>query len=406
MKQTKTPAVGFIFITLLIDVIGFGVIIPVTPTLIKELVQIDITKASQYGSILTFSYAFMQFLMAPFLGSLSDKFGRRPILLFSLFGFGIDYLLMALAPGFGWLVLGRLISGITGASITTAFAYIADVSTPQNRAKNFGMVGAAFGLGFVIGPVLGGLLGKFGARIPFYAAATLALLNWLYGYFVLPESLKPENRRAFDWKRSNPLSSLLRLRKYPSLGTLVIAIVFVYLASHAVQSNWNYFTMHRFQWDEGMVGLSLGMVGLMVAIVQGGLIRVINPRLGNEKSIYIGMIFYTVGMFLFGLANAGWMMFVFLVPYCMGGIAQPALQSVMAGQVPANEQGELQGALASLMSACAIIGPLLMNNLFFYFTQPSAPIQLPGAPFFLGAIFLAISTVLAYKSLHHRALKK
>ncbi len=400
MSSSKTAAIGFIFITMLVDVIGFGIIIPVMPSLIKELKHVDISEASKYGSWLMFAYAFVQFICAPIMGSLSDKYGRRPVLLLSLLGFGVDYIFLALAPSYSWLFIGRVIAGITGASITTGFAYIADISTVENRAKNFGMVGAAFGLGFIIGPVIGGLLGKLGPRIPFYAASCLALLNFLYGYFVLPESLKKENRREFNWKRANPIGSLLHLKKYPALGGLVISIALVYLASHAVQSNWSYFTMYRFKWDEKMVGISLGVVGALVAIVQGGLIRYVNPKLGNEKSIYIGLLLYTIGMFLFGIANQGWMMFVFLVPYCFGGIAQPALQSVMAGQVPANEQGELQGALASLQSANAIIGPLLMNNLFFYFSHNRAPLYLPGAPFLLGSILLFTAFAVAYRSLH------
>jgi DHA1 family tetracycline resistance protein-like MFS transporter len=400
MSSSKTAAIGFIFITLLIDVIGFGIIIPVMPTLISQLTHVGISEASKYGSWLMFAYAFVQFLCAPIMGSLSDKYGRRPILLLSLFGFGIDYLFLALAPTYAWLFIGRVIAGITGASITTGFAYIADISGPANRAKNFGMVGAAFGLGFIIGPVLGGLLGHIGPRVPFYAAAGLALLNWLYGYFVLPESLGKENRRVFSWKRANPLTSLLRLRKYSALGGLITAMALVYVASHAVQSNWSYFGMYRFNWDEKMVGISLGVVGVLVAIVQGGLTRIVNPKLGNEKSIYIGLLLYTIGMFLFGIANQGWMMFVFLVPYCLGGIAQPSLQAVMAGQVPANEQGELQGALASLQSAAAIIGPLLMNNLFYYFSHSDAPVYLPGAPFLVGAILLLAAFIIAFRSLH------
>ena len=400
MSSPKTAAIGFIFITLLIDVIGFGIIIPVMPTLISQLTHVNISEASKYGSWLMFAYAFVQFLFAPIIGSLSDKYGRRPILLCSLFGFGVDYLFLALAPTYAWLFVGRVIAGITGASITTGFAYIADISEPANRAKNFGMVGAAFGLGFIIGPVLGGLLGHIGPRIPFYAAAGLALLNWLYGYFVLPESLGKANRRDFSWKRANPLTSLLRLKKYPALGGLITAMALVYVASHAVQSNWSYFGMYRFNWDEKMVGISLGAVGILVAVVQGGLTRIVNPKLGNEKSIYIGLLLYTIGMFLFGIANQGWMMFLFLIPYCLGGISQPSLQAVMAGQVPANEQGELQGALASLQSAAAIIGPLLMNNLFYYFSHSNAPVYLPGAPFLVGAILLLAAFIIAFRSLH------
>ena len=400
MASKRNAAVGFIFITLLIDVIGFGIIIPVMPTLISQLKQVDISTASKYGSLLMFAYAIVQFFFAPILGSLSDKYGRRPVLLFSLLGFGIDYIFLALAPTYGWLFVGRIIAGITGASMTTAAAYIADVSTPENRAKNFGMIGAAFGLGFIIGPMIGGVLGGLGPRIPFYAAAVLALLNWVYGYFVLPESLSKENRRAFEWKRANPIGSLLHLKKYPAIGGLAVSILLIYIASHAVMSNWSYFTMYRFSWNERMVGISLAAVGVLVVTVQGGLIRFINPRLGNEKSIYTGLALYATGMLLFGFANQSWMMFVFLIPYCLGGIAMPAIQSVMAGHVPANVQGELQGTVTSLMSLAAIIGPLLMNNLFFYFTHNQAPVHVPGAPFLLGSILMAISAVIAYRTLH------
>jgi MFS transporter, DHA1 family, tetracycline resistance protein len=400
MSNPRNPAIGFIFITLLIDVIGFGVIIPVMPGLIAHLKEVDISTAAKYGSYLTVAYALTQFVFAPILGNLSDRFGRRPILLFSLFGFGIDYIFLALAPSYGWLFFGRIIAGITGSSFTTAAAYIADISTNANRAKNFGMIGAAFGLGFIIGPVLGGLLGHIGERLPFYTAAGLALLNWAYGFFILPESLKIENRRAFNWKKANPISTLMQLKKFPSIGWLIFSMFLVYFAAHAVMSNWNYFTIHRFNWDEKMVGISLGVVGILVASVQGGLTRVINPKLGNEKSIYYGLILYALGMLLFGLANQSWMMFVFLVPYCLGGITQPALQAVMAGKVPPNVQGELQGAITSVMSLSAIVGPLVMNNLFFYFTHKEAPVYLPGAPFFLGCILMATSAFIAFKTLH------
>ncbi|MGB4843580.1 MAG: TCR/Tet family MFS transporter [Ferruginibacter sp.] len=400
MASNRNAAVGFIFITLLIDVIGFGIIIPVMPTLISELKGVDISTASTYGSLLMFSYAIVQFFFAPIIGNLSDKYGRRPVLLFSLFCFGIDYLFLALAPTYGWLFVGRIIAGISGASMTTGAAYIADVSTPENRAKNFGMIGAAFGLGFIIGPMIGGLLGGLGPRIPFYAAAILALVNWIYGYFVLPESLSKENRRAFEWKRANPVGALLHLRKYPAITGLAFAIFLVYVAAHAIMSNWSYFTMYRFSWDEKMVGISLAVVGVLVAGVQGGLTRVINPKLGNEKTLYIGLSLYAIGMLLFGIATQSWMMFVFLIPYCLGGIAQPALQSVMAGHVPANVQGELQGTITSLMSLAAIIGPLLMNNLFFYFTHSEAPLHLPGAPFLLASVLMATAAIIAYRTLH------
>lgn len=401
MIKNRNAAVGFIFVTVLVDVIGWGLIIPVIPHLIAGMKQVPVNQASKYGGILLFVYAFMQFIFAPILGNLSDRYGRRPILLASLFGFGVDYVFTAFAPTYGWLFVGRTIAGITGASFTTASAYIADVSTPENRAKNFGMVGAAFGLGFIIGPAIGGLLGKFGVRAPFIAAAILSLLNCIYGYFILPESLDPENRRPFEWKRANPLGALMHLRKYPAIGGLIVSVTLVYLAAHAVQSNWNYFTIYRFNWTEQMVGLSLALVGLLIALVQAGLIRIITPKIGNQRSIYLGLALYGAGMLLFAFANQSWMMYVFLVPYCLGGIAGPALQAVMAGHVPANEQGELQGALTSLMSVTSIIGPLLMTNLFAYFTSSDAPVLFPGAPFLMGAILMIISAVLAYRSLTH-----
>lgn len=400
MKQNKKQAaIGFIFITMLIDITGWGIIIPVIPKLIAELINGDISEAAKYGGWLTFAYAITQFVCAPLIGNLSDQYGRRPIILISLFAFALDYLLLAFSPNIVWLFVGRIIAGLTGASITTASAYIADVSTPENRAKNFGMIGAAFGLGFIIGPVIGGLLGQFGSRVPFYAAAILCLLNFVYGYFILPESLSKENRRAFEWKRANPITAFVRLKKYPSLIGLIVAIFLLYVGSHAVHSNWSFFTMYRFGWDEKMVGISLGVVGLLVGLVQGGLIRWTSPRLGNTKSIYLGLSLYTFGMLLFAFATQSWMMFVFLIPYCLGGIAGPALQSEISGKVPSNEQGEIQGTLASLMSASAIIGPPMMTNTFYFFTHDNALFLFPGAPFILGGFLMFLSTIIAYFSM-------
>ena len=405
-KSQKQAAIGFIFITMLIDITGWGIIIPVIPKLIKELINGDISEAAKYGGWLTFAYAITQFICAPLIGNLSDKYGRRPIILISLFAFALDYLLLAFSPTIIWLFVGRIIAGLTGASITTASAYIADVSTPENRAKNFGMIGAAFGLGFIIGPVIGGLLGQFGSRVPFYAAAILCMLNFIYGYFILPESLSKENRRAFEWKRANPITAFLRLKKYPSLLGLILAIFLLYVGSHAVHSNWSFFTMYRFNWDEKMVGISLGVVGLLVGIVQGGLIRWTSPKLGNTKSIYIGLALYTVGMLLFAFATQSWMMFVFLIPYCLGGIAGPALQATVSSKVPANEQGEMQGTLASLMSASAIIGPPMMTNTFYFFTHKEAPFQFAGAPFILGGFLMLLSTIIAFNTLHKKKVIK
>jgi DHA1 family tetracycline resistance protein-like MFS transporter len=400
MIKNRKAAIGFIFITLLIDVTGLGLIIPVVPKLIEDLMHTtNISKVALIGGLLTFSYAIMQFLFAPVLGNLSDKYGRRPILLFSLLGFGLDYLLLAFAPSIGWLFVGRIIAGITGASMTTASAYIADISTPETRAQNFGMIGAAFGLGFIVGPMIGGLLGEMGPRIPFLVAAGLALLNAAYGYFVLPESLDVSNRRAFDWKRANPISSLKNLSRFPAVAGLIISFFLIYVASHAVQSNWSYFNIEKFKWSPKMIGISLAVVGVLVSLVQGVLVRFVNPKIGNEKSVYVGLGLYTVGLVLFGLASQSWMMFAFLIPYCLGGISGPGLQAIISGSVPANEQGELQGSLTSIISITSIIGPLVMSNLFAFFTGPIAPFYFPGAPFMLAALLMLLSCLFAYKAL-------
>ena len=400
MIKNRKAAIGFIFITLLIDVTGLGLIIPVVPKLIEDLLHTtNISKVALFGGLLTFSYAIMQFLFAPVLGNLSDKYGRRPVLLFSLLGFGLDYILLAFAPSIGWLFVGRIIAGITGASMTTASAYIADISTPETRAQNFGMIGAAFGLGFIVGPMIGGLLGEMGPRIPFLVAAGLALLNAAYGYFVLPESLDGSNRRAFDWKRANPISSLKNLSRFPAVAGLIVSFFLIYVASHAVQSNWSYFNIEKFKWTPKMIGISLAVVGVLVSLVQGVLVRFVNPKIGNEKSVYVGLGLYTIGLVLFGLASQSWMMFVFLIPYCLGGISGPGLQAIISGTVPANEQGELQGSLTSIISITSIVGPLVMSNLFAFFTGPIAPFYFPGAPFMLAAVLMLLSCFFAYKAL-------
>lgn len=395
----RSPAVGFIFVTLLIDVTGLGIIIPVMPTLIQELTGGTVSQAAEYGGWLISIYAITQFFFAPILGGLSDQFGRRPVLLTSLFGFGLDYLFLAFAPTIGWLFLGRFIAGIMGASFTTGAAYIADVSTKENRSQNFGMIGAAFGLGFIIGPVIGGLLGGLGSRIPFMAAAALSLLNWSYGFFILPESLKPENRRNFHWKRANPVGTLISLWRFPVVAGLIVALAFVYISTHAVQSNWSYYTIEKFEWNETMIGISLGVVGVVSAIFQGGLIRIIIPKLGQQRSVYLGLLMYALGFLLFAFATKGWMMYGFTVVYCLGGIANPALQGIMAGIIPPSQQGELQGGFTSLMSLTSILGPPLMNGLFAYFTADTAPIYFPGAALLLGAVLTLISTILARRTL-------
>lgn len=407
MKKTgKKAAIGFIFITLLIDIAGWGIILPVVPKLIAELINSDLSEAAKYGGWLGFAYAITQFIFAPIVGNLSDKYGRRPIILISLFGFAIDYVLLALAPSIGWLFFGRIIAGLTGASISTASAYIADISTAEDRTKNFGLIGAAFGLGFIIGPVIGGLLGHYGARVPFYFAAILCMVNFLYGLLILPESLEKDKRRSFSWKRANPIGTVNFLRKQSKISNLVIALILVYVALHAVQSNWHFFTMYKFNWTERTVGLSLGLLGLLLGLVQGVLIRWTTPKLGEHKSVYFGLLFYALGLMLFAFTNQGWMMFVFLVPYSLGGICGPALQSIISKNVPANEQGELQGALSSLVSATSILGPPMMTNLFYYFTHDKAPFQFSGAPFFLASILMFISVIIIYFAFRQKGEKE
>ncbi|ASV07129.1 tetracycline resistance MFS efflux pump [Leptospira interrogans serovar Canicola] len=403
MNHRRPAALGFIFVTILIDVIGFGIIIPVLPKLIQELTHGTLSQAAWYGGLLMFAYSFVQFVCAPFVGGLSDRYGRRPVLLASLFGFTLDYLFLAFAPSIFWLFVGRVLAGIMGASFTTGYAYIADISPPEKRAQNFGILGAAFGFGFIIGPVIGGVLGQYGSRAPFLAAAALTLINWLFGFFILPESLTLENRRKFEWQKASPIGSLINLKRYPMIIGLVVAIFLMNVAAHSVQGTWNYYTMEKFQWNEAMVGYSLGVVGLVYAITQGGLIRIILPALGQNKSIYLGLALSGLGYALFALATQSWMMFVFLIPYCLGGIAMPPLQGIMSSQVPSNEQGELQGALTSLMSVTAILGPILMTSLFSYFTAKGTPVYSPEAPLWMGTILTAASLWITVGSLrkHH-----
>lgn len=404
MASKKKSAIGFIFITLLIDFTGFGIIIPVFPKLIEELTGGGLSLAAVYGGWLTLSYSIMQFISAPVLGGLSDRFGRRPVLLGSLFGLGIDYIFLAFAPSIFWLFVGRILAGITGASFTTAQAYIADVSTPEKRAQNFGLVGAAFGIGFIIGPVIGGVFSQYGLRVPFIISAVLALINWLYGYFILPESLAKENRRKFEWKRANPAGALLQIKKYPAITGLLATLLLLYIAGHAVQSAWTYYTMEKFGWNEAWVGYSLGFVGVVVGIVQGGLIRVIIPKIGQVKAVYLGLILYIIGFILFAFATKSWMMFAIILPYCLAGIFGPAMQGIISNQVEANAQGEIQGVMAGLMSAASIVGPLLMTNLFAWFSVKNGGMYFPGAPFILAALltlaglFVCSSTLKKYHS--------
>lgn len=396
---SQKNALTFIFITILIDCTGIGIIIPVLPDLIKGLTGCTTDEASVLGGYLMVAYSGVQFIFAPILGSLSDRYGRRPVLLISLFGLGIDFLLSALAPTLAWLFLGRALAGLCGASYTTASAYIADISTPEKRAQNFGLVGAAFGIGFIIGPALGGALALLGTRAPFYGAAVLSLINFVYGYFVLPESLPAENRRKFDMKRANPFGSLKQLFRYPEINGLIIATFLLDLSGQVMPSVWSYFSIEKFGWTEGLIGLSLSVVGVLIAVVQGGLIRIIIPKIGTRKAIFYGFVLYVLGFLLFSVASASWMMFAFMLPYVLAGISGPALQAVISSKVTSNEQGEMQGALTSLMSLTAIIGPFIMTELFHMFSKDSAPVYFPGAPFLAGAVLTLLGLLFSLVSL-------
>jgi DHA1 family tetracycline resistance protein-like MFS transporter len=399
MATQRKAALGFILVTVLLDVMGMGIIIPVMPKLVSHLTGGGMSEAARWGGWMVFAYALMLFVCSPLMGGLSDRFGRRPVLLASLFGFGIDYLFMAFAPTIGWLFVGRAIAGMMGASMTTCSAYIADSTPPEKRAQSFGLIGAVFAIGLTLGPLLGGLLGSFGPRAPFIAAAVLTLLNWLYGLLILPESLAPANRRPFDWRRANPVGSLRNLARYPVIAGLASSLVLVQIAVFAVNVGWPYYTIEKFGWNERMIGASLAVVGLATGLVQGGLVRLAIPKLGLERCVYTGLGFYAVGYFLFAAATRSWMMFAFTFIYCLGGIAGPALQGIVSTQVPPNAQGELQGGLISLLSLTAIAGPPIMTNVFSYFTGPTAPFYFPGAALTLGGILIMVSAVLARSSL-------
>ena len=392
--QARPAATIFILVTVFIDVLGIGIIIPILPELIKEFVGGSTAQAGRWFGILAATYALMQFLCAPVLGSLSDRVGRRPVLLISLFGLGVDYVIMGLAPSLGWLFAGRLIAGVMGASITTANAYIADVSEPADRARNFGLIGMAFGLGFIFGPALGGFLGGVDLRLPFFVSAGLALANWLYGFFVLPESLPADKRSAFSWRKANPVGSLFVLGSYPLVAGLTVVFVCVILAQRGLETVWVLYTGYKFGWDEMMNGLSLMTVGIMAAIVQGGLVRPVVNRLGERRAIRYGLVMAVATYLGYGLASAGWMLFACIVVGSVGGVAGPAIQSLVAGSVAPEDQGKVQGGIQSLMSLTSIAAPLIFTTgLFSYFTSPRAPIDLPGAPFLLGAAMYALAFV-------------
>lgn len=399
MRAKHTPAIGFIFITLLLDVLGFGVLIPVAPRLIEKLLHNGAggtdSEAAYIVGWLAATYAIMQFLFSPLLGAFSDRVGRRPVLLVAIFGSGLDYFAMAFAPTLWIFFITRALNGLSGASMTVCNAYIADITPPEKRAAAFGMVGAAFGLGFILGPAAGGFLGEIDLHLPFYVAGALSLANWLYGLFFLPESLPPERRSRLTLARANPIGAFIGLKRYPLVAGLAGAMFLINLAMFGLHMTWVLYTKHRYEWSPLVVGLSLGFVGLGAALVQGGLVRKIVPWLGERRSLLIGLCISILAYIGYGAATQGWMIYVIVAFASLGGIAQPAAQAIITKTVRPYEQGEVQGALTSLQCIAQIVGPLVATRAFGYFISDQAPIYLPGASFFLGAIFSAMGTAVA-----------
>jgi DHA1 family tetracycline resistance protein-like MFS transporter len=384
--STRSASVRFILITLVIDALGFGLVVPIVPSLVLKLSGLTVSGASMWVGLLLAAYALMQFICAPVLGGLSDRFGRRPVLLLSLAGICANYLLLAWAPSLAWLFLGRLIAGGTAANAATATAYIADVTPPQQRAGQFGLVGAMFGIGFVLGPAVGGVLGAYGLRLPFFAAAGLAGCNVLYGLFVLPESLPPERRRPIDWSRANPMGSLRLVMASRNLGRLAIAWGSIWFALGALQSTFVLANAARFGWDTRQNGLALAVAGLGSAVVQGLLVRRIVPALGERRAAMIGGVIVAVAYLCIALAPFGWVVVLGLVLQSIGAITSPAVQGLVSASAAADRQGETQGALSSVQGLTAIVSPLIASWVFSTFTGTDAVFLLPGAPFVVSAL--------------------
>ena len=401
-SRTRDVAFVFIFVTVLVDSIGFGIILPVLPRLIMELTGVGVDRAAAYGGWLSFVYALMQFFCAPVLGNLSDAKGRRPVLLFALVALGCDYLIMGCAPALGWLFVGRLIAGIAGASFTPAYAYVADITPPEKRAQSFGLMGAAFGIGFILGPAIGGLLGGFGARAPFFAAAAVALANAAFGFFALPESLPQERRRSFRWARANPLGTLAQIHAQPVVRLLLAALFLWQLAHQVLPSTWAFYTISKFHWTSAEVGYSLAWVGLVMAVAQGLLTRVLIPALGGERRAALaGMAAALVAYVGYAFANQGWMMYVVALTTFIFALTYPSMNALASQRIAANAQGELQGAIACLYSLSSIAGPPLMTQVFGYFSGPSAPVYFPGAAFLTASVLTLASAALLIHALRH-----
>lgn len=384
-------ALTFVLITVLIDMIGIGIILPVLPGMIRDIAHADLSQASVIGGWLFIAYSAMQFLFGPLVGNLSDAYGRRPVLLLSVGGLGLDYAFTAFAPSLGWLFAGRIIAGVCGASYSTANAYIADITAPQDRAKAFGFVGAAFGIGFILGPAIGGLLASFGHRAPFFAAAALSLANLAYGYFVLPETLAPDKRRAFAWRRSNPLGALAAVRQHPVVMSFAAVLFLHFVATNVYPAVWAYYTIYRYGWSEWQVGLSLACYGLVTAIVQGAMVGPFIKRFGERMAALVSLSVELIIAFGYALATRGWMIYALLVVGALQGIAMPAINAMMTHAVEEDAQGKLQGAISSLMGISSIIGPLIAAQLFGAFTGADAIVELPGAPFLAAAALSAVA---------------
>jgi len=396
---SSRAALTFVLLSVFIDSLGFGIIIPSLPGVIMKLTGEPVTIAADWGGYLMAVYALLQFFMAPVLGNLSDRYGRRPILLGSLFAFGVDFLLTGLATSMVWLFLGRAFAGVFGASFATAGAYIGDISDDANRAKNFGFIGAAWGSGFTLGPVIGGFVAEhLGVQAPFFVAAGLALANVAFGFLVLPESLPVERRRKFEWVRANPFGAVKSLAHLPMIAGLLFAVFLYQVAHDSLPAVWMFYTQLKFGWGPSETGWSLTFVGVMTVIVMGGLTGLVVPKLGERRAIVLGFLLMTVGFIAYALVPQGWMIYPAIMIGSLGGIANPAMQSVMSKQAGPSSQGELQGAVASLASIAAIISPLFMTQLFSRFSMPEAPVHLPGAPYLVAGALVFCCVLIALRT--------
>lgn len=388
-KSARPASVRFIFATILLDALGIGLLVPVMPDVIRRFSQ-DPEVVNTYFGYFVAVYALMQFVASPVLGSLSDRYGRRPVLLVSLFFAGLDYLLMVFAPNLFLLFVGRVISGLTGASMTVASSYMADVSIDETRSANFGMIGAAWGLGFIFGPAVGGVIGEYGFQWPFVVAAALNLVNCAFGYFILPESLSPSLRRPMTPSRMNPFASLLRILRPSPVSALIYVFFLLFLAGNSHPAIWTLYSEYKFSWSARDVGLSLSFVGLTMAFSQGFLTRWVIPKLGERRSMMVGLGFYFAGFVGYALITEGWMVYAVCAGTALAGIAMPSLQSIVTNHAPADAQGELQGSLISLGSLAAIFAPLLYTWLFTKFTGEAAVAEIPGMPYLVAGGICAL----------------